>query len=116
MEHLQRLQSQWPDKLYIEPVFMPEEFAIHFYSGIDAFVMPSLEPGGIANQIANLCGTPVIAPLTGGIIDFFDRYHGSGFPFPKFDRNSREWGAINLHNAIKEAAYMCWDRPDELER
>ena len=78
---LKRLQSQYPQHLTLIEEF-DENLANQVYAGGDAFFMPSrYEPAGIAQQIAALNGNFVIAPLTGGLTDFFHKWGGIGYGY-----------------------------------
>ncbi|MBI1977655.1 MAG: glycogen/starch synthase, partial [Candidatus Omnitrophica bacterium] len=116
LAELNRLSGLYPDLLKVI-VRRDPKLASRLNAGGDAFIMPShSEPGGIANQIANRYGVPVIAPKTGGLQDFFDEWGGVGFTYEKFDPRRSESDRINsLVAAITEVAQTYWNKPSKWE-
>lgn len=61
-------------------------------------------------------GTPVTAPLTGGLIDFFRKWGGVGFFFDKFTRKTKSTAAVQLAEKVEEAAKIFWEQPQEWDK
>ncbi|MCA9395530.1 MAG: glycogen/starch synthase [Candidatus Omnitrophica bacterium] len=122
---LLELSRQFPDVLSIVVGF-DAALADRLYASGDAFLMPSyFEPAGIAQQAANLFGTPVIAALTGGLKDFFgrksmqsqlvsNRWGGVGYAYEAiYPGQSLEYRQDDALRAIREAAKTYYENRDE---
>ena len=99
-----------PDKI-AERIMFSEPLSRRFYSGADAFLMPSqFEPCGLAQMMAMRYGTLPIVRETGGLKDTVKGYwdygeDATGFSFKDFDTNA-------VRSAVDCALSMWFDNHD----
>lgn len=90
---LKRMSEQYPHRIASRIMFN-EPLSRRFYSGADAFLMPSqFEPCGLAQMMAMRYGTLPIVRETGGLKDTVKGYwdfgsEATGFSFKDFDTNA----------------------------
>ncbi|SER51817.1 glycogen synthase GlgA [Lachnobacterium bovis] len=87
---LKYFHNKYPNKVSAY-IGYNEQIAHKFYSGADAFLMPSLfEPCGLSQLMAMRYGTVPIVRETGGLIDTVEPYNeyentGTGFTFANYN-------------------------------
>ena len=100
--------KQYPDQIFVDFDYK-DPLAKQMYAGCDAVLMPSrFEPCGLCQMMAYRYGTPVIARLTGGLIDTVKPYHvkkssSTGFAFTDYSPEA-------LLGAVKEAAGLYFEK------
>lgn len=110
----QSMADYRPDK-FAARIMFSEPLSRRFYSGADAFLMPSqFEPCGLAQMMAMRYGTLPIVRETGGLKDTVNGYwdygeNATGFSFKDFDTNA-------VRSAVDSALTLWYEDKDMWHR